>query len=269
MDNSNVNANNKQIAARFWLLFVLMLVQANGRAGTTELRTMQELAAVLKWEVLWGQIPSGFEIPTNGRVHVAIRSQAGSVSYCSHDLRVCESYRTYDFRNWKEVRTSTCTDSASDEQLTILFTSDSATTPPNGQTRYELGTGGLSGGLMGHSGLVWSAYIQLPQLRQIVREYKRKHPEQIGSLKHWIQMTTPPSAGYNAITIACFASSDPIVHLYGERRVNGPILLSVFWDGEAREWRLAGMLEARQDPKRVEESRRTVESVACSKVLMR
>lgn len=213
---------------------------------TAQTSNERELVAVLEWEILWSQTPDGFRMPT-GPVPFAMNSSANSVSYCSHALRACEKYETYGYRPWKEVSRQKCEGKERDEDCLLSFLGAAGIRSKTAPTRLTLGPGGLSGMPQAGSGIISTGTITLRPQHVVQDAYRSLHPQQLSSLVDWLRATTLTTAGYTSITIACFSPSDPEISLYGERKSNGPILISVFWDREVGQWQVAGFLEGEQN----------------------
>lgn len=86
-------------------------------------------------------------------------------------------------------------------------------------------------------------------------------PAEIGGLEKWIRAAQDSRA--MSITIPCFSSADPMVYY----SIKGPgtevQVLGAFWDREREQWVVAGSLDRSQRPDKVEEMRRTIDSIAC------
>jgi hypothetical protein len=67
------------------------------------------------------------------------------------------------------------------------------------------------------SGILWTASIALGSRAEITKQYSHLHPTELHDVERWLRNTILPDAGYKTITIACFAPTDPMIYLYGER----------------------------------------------------
>ena len=50
-------------------------------------RFERQLAAIMRWEILWNDAPKGFQSPTNGSASLAALMMSNSISY----FRCCKS----------------------------------------------------------------------------------------------------------------------------------------------------------------------------------
>ena len=229
-----------------------------------------ELGAVLQWEILWGDSPDGFRLPSNEtRMAAALYSATGMLAYCSHDMGVCAEYVTARHRNWMRDRSAKCEGTQSDEQAVLDFVgkqSEKEALGVQGKRRITVGRGGVMGIPAAGSGILWTAAIPLAPRSEILKHYSGLHPPELRGIEQWLRATILPNAGYRTITIACFAPTDPVVYLYGDRPVKGPIVFSIYWDEEAGDWAQAGMLERPDDRGKIQEMRTTVNAIACATV---
>jgi hypothetical protein len=254
------------------VLFTLILAAGLGqsaRADDVSLRPLEEqLAGVLRWEILWNDSPKGFQSPSGGSARVALYSTSDSLSYCSHDLGVCARYVINPQRNWEGAASGRCEGSQSDEDALLAFDGVPTRLPPTGtQPRITpRGGGGFDGKLGDKPGILWTAAINLGSRGETVRQYSQMHPQEIDGLQKWIQASMTKDAGVKSITVACFAPTDPMVYYYVDRPEKGPILMDVFWNRERQQWVVASSLERPQGAEKLEEMHRIIESIACSKM---
>jgi hypothetical protein len=75
------------------------------RANDLTARYDRELFVVLRWEILWHQLPIGSRAPARGMTKFAVQLASNNLSYCSHELGVCERYQIGEYRNWESLRT--------------------------------------------------------------------------------------------------------------------------------------------------------------------
>jgi hypothetical protein len=224
----------------------------------------QQLAAVLQWEILWNDPPRSFHTTATGSASLAIQASADTVAYCSHDLDSCAKYSVLPNRNWLRLTSAKCDGRNSDlDALLAWMGQNSVKERTQGVV---LGRGGLRGVPAPGVGSLWTVNVNLGSRAEVIQQYRQLHPPELESLERWLHATILPTAGYKALTIGCFAHSDPLVYLYGDRVNKGPVLLAVYWDKERGEWVDAASLEQSQGPEKVEEMYRIVESVACSTV---
>jgi hypothetical protein len=250
------------------VLLAILAVGLHGqvaRADDPTLRPLeQQLTAVLQWEILWNDSPTGFRIPPKGSARFALHWTSNSLSYCSRDVGVCARYRIEPHRNWEGTASGKPDGSQSDQDALVVFDGTNVRKPAG-----RLAIGG-PGGLTGHptpgSGTLWTTTINLGSREEIIRQYRQMHPAEIEGLKTQIRAPTTQGTETKSITIACFASSDPMVYYYVDRPVTGSVVMAVFWDREMQKWVVASSLEPSQNPEKFEEMHRIIESVACSTI---
>jgi hypothetical protein len=252
----------------FSMTVVIGLQGQTARADAASVQmTERTLAAVLQWEVFWNDSPSGFRIPADGSITLAIYAASDFVSYCSHQAGVCVTYRTGDYRNWEGSNSAKCEGSGSDEDALLAFVGKGARKPAGGrEAPMVLGRGGLSGSPAPGSGITWTTKVTLGSRAEIVRRYQQMHPAEIESLTRWIRSSMNQTGVRSSITIACFAPTDPMVYYYVDRATKEPVVMAAYWDREREEWVGASSLVRSQGSQRFDEMRRTIESVACSTV---
>ena len=236
----------------------------DGKSGRLE----KELISVLRWEILWNDIPQGFRPPITGVAQLSLNYRSNLISYCSHQLGVCAEYIIEPNRNWQRNRSRIAPPGESDQASILGFVgaSESATGRVD-SPRFEGRTGSLGGTLSSAaSGVFWTATLILGSRTEILGEYRRKHPPEIESLKNWLSGRLR-GAGYKSVTIPCFDPADPSVFVYGDRGVMGAIVFAVYWDKEREKWVEAGLLRWPEDRNRIEEMRNIVQSIACTTVV--
>jgi hypothetical protein len=235
------------------------------RADDNSLRPFeQQLTAVLEWEILWKDSPNGFQIPPKGSARFALHWTSSSLSYCSRDVNVCVRYRIEPHRNWQGTARSKRDGSQSDEDALQAF-DGMIVRKPDGKVAIGL-PGGVTGSPTPSSGILWTTTIHLLRREEIIRKYRQMHPAEIEGLKAQILDPMTHGTAVKSITIACFASSDPMVYYYVDRFVKGSVIMAVFWDSELQKWVVASSLERSQGREKFEEMYRTIESVACSTI---
>lgn len=239
------------------LFGIIAVVSSATRAeDSSQFKFQQELAAVLKWEILWDDSPAGFQLPPNGKAQVSLLRDSTSLSYCSTRLGVCARYRTDLNRNWQRDMVAEIKDGQADYKTVGEFASKDLA----GSQRAD----SVAGSLPQPSTIVWEAVINLGSREDITRQYLQMRPQGIGALEDWIRGTRPGNSEVKSITIACFAPSDPVVYYFVDRPAKGSVVMSAYWDRERKQWFVAASLERSQGPERFEQMRRTIESVACS-----
>lgn len=245
--------------------FVVVLVCL--RAEDLTARYDRELLAVLQWEILWHQLPSGSHVPPSGVTKFAVQITSDNLSYCSHELGVCEKYKIGDYRNWEAVANALCNDKRSDEEVLRAFVG--APSPELAATgaspRFRSKAGGRTGVPVEGSGILWNTATNLGSLPDIVQQYKRMHPPELGALQKWLG-TTPLGEHVSRIRVPCFATTDPSVFLSvtasdGEREVQ-----TIFWNRVAGRWELATGFDPPADPVVLNQIRRTIDSVTCANI---
>jgi hypothetical protein len=217
-------------------------------------RLQQELAAVLKWEILWDDSPAGFQLPRDGKAQVSLLGDSNSLSYCSTRLGVCARYRTDLNRNWMGVAKAKIKHGQADYKTVVQFASKNLGISQRGDS--------VAGSLPQPSTFVWEAVINLGSREDIIQQYRQMRPQGIGALEDWIRVTR--SSEVKSITIACFAPSDPVVYYFVDRPAKESAVMAAYWDREHKQWFVAASLVRSQGPETFERMRRTIESVACS-----
>jgi hypothetical protein len=91
------------------------------RANDLTARYDRELFVVLRWEILWHQLPIGSRAPARGMTKFAVQLASNNLSYCSHELGVCERYQIGEYRNWEAFANALCNDERSDEDALRAF----------------------------------------------------------------------------------------------------------------------------------------------------
>jgi hypothetical protein len=220
---------------------------------------------VLRWEILWNDPPDGFRNPDPKSAVFALHATADSLSYCSHDIRVCARYRVLPNRNWMREKSTTCQDERSDVEALVAFLGKSEA--KTGRLDHSPRTVGGPGGLTGSptpGEILWTTTLNLGSRAEIVSQYKRMHPNQIHDLEHWLRGSMTRSGGIKQAVIGCFSPSDPLIYVYVERLLKGPYALAIFWDREREQWVIGYVFEGPQHRGTIEDLHRVVESVACS-----
>ena len=244
------------------MLALGMLPYQTTRTADASLRRRErELAARLRWEVLWNDTPQGFHIPGTGTARLAAYQTGKAFWYCSRDLGVCAQY-SLEERHLGDRITSSQYGNEQDERKSVL---KFAGQNPKLSFPTEIRTDRLP--IPDSPGTLWTPAIEVGNREEIVKQYKQLRPMELKGLREWLR-TRLQDAGYKSITIACFAPYDPTVFIYGDRPEDrfGPIVFQVFWDREREEWVEAGILERRQGPKRFEELKTTVQAIACDTI---
>jgi hypothetical protein len=255
------------------LLSAILAVGLRGQVGRSEdaslRRFEQQLAAVLRWEILWNDSPTGFHVSPNGSATFALHSSPNALSYCSRDVGVCARYKIGPTRNWELVASDRCDGGQSNQDALLAFDGENVERPvakAASRPRHVFGPGGLTGSPMPGFGVLWAATIRLASREETVRQYRQMRPAEIEGLKEWILASRKKDAGVKSITIACFAPSDPMVYYYVDGPGKEAGVLAVFWNREREEWIVAAALERSQNPGRFEEMHRITDSIACSTI---
>jgi hypothetical protein len=220
----------------------------------SQYQLQQELAAVLKWEILWDDSPAGFQLPRDGKAQVSLLRDSNSLSYCSTPLGVCARYRTDLNRNWMSDAVARIKHGQADYKTVVEFASKNRGISQGGDS--------VAGSLPQPSTVVWEAVINLGSREDIIQQYRQMRPQGIGALEDWIRGTR--NSEVKSITIACFAPSDPVVYYFVDRPGNGSVEMAAYWDRERKAWFVAASLERSQGPETFEQMRRTIQSVACA-----
>lgn len=239
--------------------------QTTNPADASLRRRERELAACLRWEILWNDAPLGFRVPEGGTARLAAYQTGDNFWYCSRDLRVCAQYRLDERQLGQRINSIKCSGEQDDMSSVLKF----AGQPPN----QPLTSGQRVGGLASSSGILWTPTLELNTREAMVKQYKQLRPTELEGLRDWLR-TSHQNTGYRSITIACFASSDPEVYIYGDRPAErrGPIVFSVFWDKEREEWLEAWILEVAvlrergQGTERFEELKAMIQAIACDTI---
>lgn len=256
---------------RTWLLVLLIpWPDVHLRAGDVDSAELavRQLTEVIEWEILWEQTPSGFRVPANRTVKIAMYLKSDSVSYCSHLLGVCAHYRTEGFRNWEEDRNGVCQDSRSDEDCLLAFATGSVQRPGDQQDRRMpvLGPGSLTGQLVSGTGIQLTTEIRIRRRAEIMRRYRETRPTELRGLLRWLGSELAPSGGYKSITVACFLSSDPVVYAYGDRPQKSPVVFAVFWDRELNTWTDAALYEGPQAQNDIKRLKGIIDVIPCATI---
>jgi hypothetical protein len=246
-----------------------LIVSFTLRADDFTSRYDRELFAVVRWEILWGELPGGASLPSRGgATKFAVQLATNKLSYCSHDLGVCETYRIEGYRNWQEVTSILCNDKRSDKEALLAFVNNSPARLVEGghSVRYGSKGGGFTGGPVERSVITWTTETTLGSLPEIIKQYKRMHPPELKSLEHWLR--TPPSADPGKrIKIACFAPTDPEVYLSVTAPGREPVIATIFWNRDAGMWESADGVGPPEDPAAVSRIRETIDSISCASIV--
>jgi hypothetical protein len=223
-------------------------------------RRERELAAILRWEILWNDASLGFQVPKDGTAKLAAYLKGNAFWYCSRDLGACTQYRLEAHRGWQRMK-SIKHDGDQDDMSSVLRFA--------GEDPLQLLRSDKTDPRSWHLtvGILWTPTVELSTRDEIVKQYQQMRPAELKGLRDWLR-TSLQDTGYRSITIACFAPSDPTVFIYGDRPAEhrGPLVFQVYWDREREEWVFVGMLEREQGPKKFEELRATVQAIACDTI---
>jgi hypothetical protein len=255
----------KPLAVCIGFAAVLFTLQADDFTS----RYDRELFAVLRWEILWNQLPSGSHVPpSGGATKFAVQRTLDNLSYCSHELGVCEMYRIGGYRNWEEVTNALCNDKRSDEEALRAFgnISPEALVESGPSPRFVSKRGGFTGVPVERSGITWTTETTLGSAPEIIRQYKQMHPPELGALEHWLR--TPPTAEPGTrIKVPCFAPTDPLVFLSVTTSGGEPMIETVFWNREAETWESADGFSPPADPAALSKTRKTIDSISCASLV--
>lgn len=225
------------------------------------------LTAVLRWEVLWNEVPSWFQVPDAAPIEVVIRSRPGVLSYCGDKLGGCASYRIDAFRNPQRIREAAMPEGVSATAALGLFLDQGIAGQSNNGT--VLGPGGLSGLHDGSFGVQWTAKIPIGPRSAILSTYRDNGQAGIDTLRRWLQSPSRRNVGYSFVEIPCFAQTDPLVYLYVDRTPDEPMIIAVFWDSEAEQWTEAAHLDGSKSRAKIESLRSVIADVLCATVKFR
>lgn len=222
---------------------------------------------MVRWEILWGLLPSGSDVDTSRTTKFAVRLADHVIAYCSHDLGVCEAYRTGDYRNWEAIASAPCRDERSDKDALLAFNGKPAVLAVSGELPRASSEGESSGRPANGLGVMWTTATDLGRRKEIVKQYRRTRGPQLVALKKRLRESPTHQHGVK-ITIPCFDSTDPEVFLSvttanGERDVE-----TVFWNREQSRWESADGFGFSMDPTLADELRRTIESISCAKIVL-
>jgi hypothetical protein len=222
-------------------------------------RRERELAARLRWDILWNEVPPGFRVPKGGAARLTAYQTVDTFWYCSRDLGVCAQYSLEDRRLLHRTSQIKCDGKQDDRSSVLKFAGQN----PKLSFPSEIRTDKLPHPV----GILWTPTIELSTRVETVKKYKQLRPTELEGLRDWLR-TRFQDAGYRSITIACFAPSDPTVFIYGDRPAEprGAIIFQVFWDREREEWVYAGLLEREHGPERFEELKATIQLIACDTI---
>jgi hypothetical protein len=231
-------------------------------------KAAQQLSAILEWEILWDESPEGFHRPNGGSAKLAIQLTADSLTYCSHDLGACVAYAILDYRNWLGVRSAKCDDTHSDLDALLAFIGNGPRNRANSQSTGA--TKGLADGrtMVGlsptGSGIIWTTTVSLGSRDEIAQRYRRMNPDGIQSLRKWAANGVAP--GIKAITIPCFAPSDPIVYVSFDWQADPPTAIAVFWNKESETWIDAASFVGPENRETIERIRSVIDEIACATI---
>jgi hypothetical protein len=145
-------------------------------------RYTRDVAARMKWELLWEKIPDGFKLPAGGTARLAVdHFIAGHIlSYCSHDLGVCARYIMKERILTELIDSAPCTQKGTDmEALDRFDRSKSSVVSPH--------TGSIIAGELGGEGRTWlSITVELGMREKIVAKYKAQRPAELEGLVIWL-----------------------------------------------------------------------------------
>ena len=247
-----------------WLFVVLIPVQADDLTN----RFDRELSAILRWEILWGQLPNGSLVTPTASTRCVIQLTNDRLSYCSHDLGVCETYRIGEPRNWEAIAGALCKDKLSDEDALRAYVG----LTPRGlvgsasQPAFGSGRGGFTGTLAEGSGMIWATTLHLGSRPEIIQQYRRIRPPELGPLQKWIRARAAGEHGLR-VTVPCFASSDPSVFLSVAMPGRGREIETVFWNRQVGGWESADGFGPPLDPAASNRIRAIIELIPCSTVV--
>ncbi|HSB14996.1 MAG TPA: hypothetical protein VLE22_11095 [Bryobacteraceae bacterium] len=253
---------------------VSWLAAQTSRPNDAALRRLErQLTAVLRWGILWGNLPAGFRVTGDGSARLAIHRTPNLFSFCSPDLGTCAEYamegRKIGQRNRSVPCVSgkpPCSQGMNDIESVLAFAGANRQAPAAQKTTERPLFGGTISGTLGSPGaIIWTATIKLDNRAETLKYYQQLRPAELDGLREWLR-THLRGAGYKSVTIPCFASSDPKIYVYGDRPERGPIVFSVFWDEESEEWVEAGRLDRMEDRAQIDKLKSLIEPIACSTI---
>jgi hypothetical protein len=258
--------NNKNLP----VLFLMVGVSSSAYQadpGTKRLET--ELVQRLKWESLWADSGVNLRSTPNGSATLSIYVTGSSLSFCSHDLGICESYQKTGLQLGQSVKAVKCDEASpcggangADDKALRAFVQQSPI-PSRSNTAKRIFNTETPHGLAG--AMTWSTTVHLGFPTQIVGAYRTSRPAQMDALRSWL-LESHKGSGYASITVACFLPSDPLVFLYGNRPGKGPIIFEAYWNTETEQWKEAGFLDRPEDRKQIEQLKAKIELLSCAKV---
>jgi hypothetical protein len=221
----------------------------------------RELAARVRWEILWGETPEPYHSKSQ-IVRLTVYQTGDALWYCSRDLNACAQYKLQDKRLSYKVKSIKYEDGQDEIDSVLKFAGELAR-KPSFSTDTPLGVD------LSSSGTLWVPLLKIGSRKEIVTEYKKMHPARLIELRNELQKI-PQNAGYSSITIARFDPLYERTFTYGSRpkEHGGPIICQYFWDEELEEWRFAAMLELykTRDRKRFEDIKNIIQSIAFSTI---
>ncbi len=233
---------------------------ANKVTPAAVLRQLERaFAARFRHEILWNNSSQGFHLPKDRRAQLTFFQTSSSVWYCSRVLGTCARYRLEKGQLGARSDSIRCEDE--DEKRAVLkFVEETVT------TGHDQGLRGLDYS----TGTFGSITLTFDSREEIVKYYRRLRPAKLKSLKDWIQHRADEyrENGYRSITIASFDTLDPNVYLYGDREAahGGPLVFTVFWFDNLKDWQFEGMLTQEQAPEIFAQQKSLTQEIACETI---
>lgn len=233
------------------------ILKANRRIPDALLHQIEQgLTNRFRHQILWNDGQPWFRLPQDGKARVTVYQTSGAVWFCSRALGTCERLQLWNNQLGGGTDSRKCED-GDEESYVLKFVEETATT---GHDMSQVGRN-YAGGAFG------SITLTLDSREEIVKRYKQLRPAKLQSLQNWIQKEANEyqQNGYHSITIASFDDSDPYVHLYGDRKIanGGPLVFTVFWIDEIKEWKYAAMLTQQQNPNVFAQQKAIIQEIAC------
>jgi hypothetical protein len=223
-------------------------------------RWESKLSARIQWDILWKKVPEGFKTPSDSppTAFVVVDSAKQLISYCSHDLGVCASYRLFERTLTEFVRAG---GSGEDNRKSVLrfIEGEADTKSSNGSPRGPLR------GLAGNGRTLFDATLEIGTADTIRDYYRKQKPVQLPSLIAW---ASEKFDRFSSLHVPCFVASDPEIIIYGERIGLSPAVVSVEWSSEDEIWVDGWYVDEREDPKMFAEYKRTIDSIACATIAL-
>jgi len=238
----------------------------------SERRLMRELQSRLRYELVWQGSWIPVRAPLGGSATLFVHMTSDRIAYCSLDLGNCAQYFVVDGhldQRIKEARcshdTALCGPGGIGIKSVFAFSAKANTASAGLPKLPGIFGGGLAGVPQPGGGFLWESRIVIENREAVLEWYRHTRSERFDGLLAHLRERLRDS-DYRSVTVACFATSDPDVHIYGDRRKAGPIAFSLTWNDEREEWLHVGMVEQSQSKAAFEQLRKTIDSIACATI---